>query len=227
MSSKISGLTAGAPAQATDLHPISRGAANYSLQNSDIATYVLSQAIPNTSLGDGIINSNTALQSQVVSSGTAYYITNSNINVPASPKTGIVVGTTMWWDVIMTKTAAGTGTFQIVIYTGTNGTTSDTASVSQSIGTQTAAVDTMRLLVKIVFTAVGASGSFFWSITPITKAATAAGFGVATGTGVFTGTVSSFNTTTSNLKFGLGFIATTGTPTITIPCVLAQSFNLV
>jgi hypothetical protein len=176
----------------------------------------------------GLSNHNSAQQSQVVVSGTAYYITSSNINLPASLIKGIVVGTTIQWRIVLNKTAAGTGAFAIIIYMGTNGTTSDTAEVTQTIGTQTAVVDTVAIDVQITFTAVGSStGSFFWSIQPFQKAATATGFGVATGaTGVFTGTVSSLNTTTASLIFGLGFKATTGTPTITVPLVEAEAFNL-
>lgn len=187
-------------------------------------------AVSKAQIPDGLSNANAALQSQTVVSGTAYYITSSNLNLPATLVNGIVAGsspTSLGWRVCLTKTAAGTGTFQLVIYMGTNGSTSDTAEVSQSLGTQTAAADTMCVDVSVTFTAVGSStGSFFWSMTPINKAAAATGFGVATGTGVFTGTVSSLNTTTGSLKFGLGFIATTGTPTITVPTVQARAFNL-
>lgn len=185
-------------------------------------------AISKAQFPRGITNSHTALQSQTVVSGTSYYITSSNLNLPATLVNGIVVGTRFQWHVCMTKTALGTGNFEIIIYMGTNGSTGDTAEVTQTIGLQTAVVDTMCVDVDVVFTAVGSgSGSFFWSMTPIHEAATAAGFGVATGTtGVFTGTVSSLNTTTASLIFGLGFNATTGSPVITVPTVEAEAFNL-
>lgn len=188
-----------------------------------------SGGIPTSSLPDGLTNFNSAQQSQVVVSGTSYYITNSNINLPAALKTGIVVGTTLKWRVAMNKSAAGTGTFQFVIFMGTNGTIADTATVTQTIGTQTAAADSLVCDVTVVFTAVGSStGSFYWSIVPVQVAAAATGFGVVAGSGgQFSGTVSSLNTTTASLKFGLGFIATTGTPTIVVPQVQAQAFNLV
>jgi hypothetical protein len=175
----------------------------------------------------GLTNVNTALQSQVVVSATSYYVTSSNLTLPATLVKGIVIGTNLRWRVCLTKTGAGTGAFEILIYMGTNGSTSDTAEVTQSLGTQSAAVDTMCVDVNATFTAVGSgTGSFFWTMTPIHEAATATGFGVATGTGVFTGTVSSLNTTTASLIFGLGFNATTGTPTITVPTVEARAFNL-
>jgi hypothetical protein len=184
-------------------------------------------AVSNAEIPNGLNNANSAQQSQVVVSGTAYYVTSSNLNLPATLVNGIAVNTTLSWRTCLTKTAAGTGTFQIVIYMGTHGSISDTAEVSQSVGTQTAAADTMCADVKLTFTAVGAStGSFFWSITPLHQQATSTGFGLNTTTGAFTGTVSSLDTQTASLIFGLGFISTTGTPTITVPLVEARAFNL-
>lgn len=165
---------------------------------------------------------NTALQSQVVVSATSYYITNSAVAVPSTA----IVGTRFRWTVAMAKTAAGTGTFQIKLYRGTNGSTADTADVTQTLGTQTAAVDSMMLDVEIVITTTGATGAYYWTIIPTSKAVTATGFGVATGpTGQFSGTVSSVALNTASLKLGLGFVATTGTPTITVPLVRAQALN--
>lgn len=186
-------------------------------------------AIPNAKLPMGINNANQASQSQVVVSGTAYYITRSNLALPATPAAGggMVVGTTFRWRVAMTKTAAGTGTFQMRIYRGINGSTADTADVTQTLGTQTAAVDNMTVDVMVVVTATGASGSYYWSIIPENKAVTATGFGIATGPGgFFSGTVSAVALNTASLQFGLGFISNTGTPTIVIPMVHGQAFNV-
>jgi hypothetical protein len=171
----------------------------------------------------GTTNANSATQSQATSAGTNYYVTNSNLAVPTTLK----VGTTFTWNVGMTKTAAGTGAFNIVIYRGTNGSISDTADVTQSIGTQTAAVDNMLVTVQVTVTTIGASGAYYWSIVPNNKAATATGFGVAVGTGAyFSGTVSSVALNTANLKLGLAFSSVTGTPTIAIPLVNAEANNI-
>ncbi|HVI10222.1 MAG TPA: hypothetical protein VND65_18170 [Candidatus Binatia bacterium] len=218
------------------------GATNVTFQNDsssppNVSAYLalgsMAGAVINAQMPNGLTNFNSAAQSLTVTSGTAFYITNSNINLPASPVTGIVAGsapTTFRWSVKMTKTAAGTGTFQIVLFMGTNGTTADTAIVTQTLGTQTAAADQLDLEVMLTFTAVGAgSAAVYWTICPKQYAASATGFGItypATAS-FFSGTVSSLNSTTSNLKFGLGAIFTTGTPTVTIPFVDARSFNLV
>jgi hypothetical protein len=189
--------------------------------------------IPNAAIQQAAINNfNHALQSQTVVSATAYYVTNSSLTMPASALTGMTANKTAFvWNMCMTKTAAGTGSFQIVIYRGTNGSTSDTPDVSQSIGTQTAVIDEMIVQVMVVVTTTGSSGAYYWSICPDNRAsvpATPAGFGVA-GTGsnsFFNGTVSSVALNTASLIFGLGFIATTGTPTITVPIVQAYAYNM-
>lgn len=187
-------------------------------------------AIPAANNMHGLNNGTaSAAQSQIVVSATAYYITNSTLTMPATAKTGGGMSTTtrFRWTVAMTKTAAGTGTFAIRIYRGTNGTTADTADVTQTIGTQTAAVDNMTVDVQLTVVTTGATGSYFWSIIPNNKAITATGFGVATGAGAFfSGTVSSVALNTASLKFGLGFVATTGTPTIVIPMVEARAYNM-
>lgn len=190
-------------------------------------TPTFAAGIPAANLPNGITNSANATQSQTVVSGTAYYITNSNLNLPATLKGGMVVGTVFRWTVAMAKTAVGTGIFEIIIYRGTAGTTADTADVAQTIGTQTAAVDSMMVDVEAVVTTTGATGAYYWSIIPRQAAATATGFGVATGpTGQFSGTKSSVAMNTASLKFGLGFRATTGTPVITVPMVRASAINI-
>jgi hypothetical protein len=171
---------------------------------------------PAGALFGGTSSFNTAMQSQTTVAGTIYYVTKSGLLVPG---TAIRVGTTAKWVLTMSKSALGTGAFNIKIFMGTNGTTADTAEVSQSIGTQTAALDNMILHVQVTFTAVGAgTGSIYWSISPQNKAITATGFGCVTGT-LFSGTVGSLTTTTSGLILGLGFQSVTGTPLINIPLV--------
>lgn len=172
-------------------------------------------------------NTNTALQSVTTVANTAFYITNSNLNMPAPLVVGIAIGTRFVWRIAMTKNAAGSVTNSLILYMGTNATTADTAVVTQSIGVPTAAVDDMVVDIVITWLAVGAStGQYYWSISPMNKAVTATGFGCATGT-LFNGTTAAnLNTTTAGLKFGIGFVNSTGTPIITVPMVHAQAYNL-
>ena len=175
------------------------------------------------------VNFNTSSQSQVTIAGTAYYIAGSALALPAV--TGMVANkTTFTWNVAMNKDANGTGTFQLILYRGTNGTTSDTADVTQTLGTMTAAADQMTVEVQLTVTTVGGTGAYFWSIIPTHTAASAAGFGITTGSaGQLSGTVSSVALNTASLIFGLGFKANTGgtMPTIGIPRVQSTSYNIV
>jgi hypothetical protein len=177
---------------------------------------------------NGITSFNSAVQSQLTVATTDYYVTSSNITVPASPVSGIVVGTVLRWRIQLVKNAAGTGTFSVILYAGTHGSTADTAEVTQSLGSMSGVGDTMTMDITIVFTAVGSSGAFFWTIAPLHEAASGAGFG-PTVTSTFNGTVSSFNTTTASLIFGIGFVCGTGgtLPTISVPFVEAVAYNLV
>jgi hypothetical protein len=179
-----------------------------------------------TNVPNGITTANTAIQSQTVVAGTYYYITGSGLAMPATPKMGMSTSTTMQWQFIMQKSAAGTAANSICIYRGTNGSIADTRDVTQSIGTATAAVDTMTVLVTLKVTATGATGSYTWGIACQHKAATGAGFGVLDATPFFTGTVSGVAMNTASLIFGLGFYNQTGTPTIQVAGLTGIANNM-
>lgn len=218
-------INASGSATNVDLNLGTQGTGGIKVNGAALAT--AAAAIPAANLPNGITNGNTTAQSQATVSGTAYYIAGSNLALPATLKAGMIVGTRFRWHVAMAKTAAGTGIFEIILYRGTNGSTSDTADVAQTIGTQTAVVDSMVVDVEMVVTTTGATGAYFWSIIPQQAAATATGFGVATGaTGQFSGTKSSVALNTASLIFGLGFRSTTGTPTVTVPLVQASAINI-
>lgn len=220
-SQKISQLTSYATPLAADIIPIVDTA------NAATKGITIPNLFKNTSMLNGISNANTARQSQIVVSTTNYYVTSSNLAIPNPTMAGMIVGSRFVWRIHMDKTAAGTGIFQLSIYRGTTGSVSDTQDVLQTLGTQTAIVDNMLVDIMLVVTATGATGSYFWSMNAIQQAATITGFGIATGTtGLFTGTVSSVAMNTAGLQFGIGFKATTGTPTISIPFVHAQAFNI-
>jgi hypothetical protein len=185
----------------------------------------LTNTIPVVNDFNGIHNFLPTPQSQVTVAGTKYYITNSNLNMPAVYKTGIGVGTTMRWRIAATKTNAGTGAADFFIFMGTNGTISDTAEVTQSIGTMTAVADQLVMDVYIVFTSATA---FNWTMIPVQSAASTTGWGVTypAAASQFTGTVTGLTTTTPSLIFGLGFESVTGTPTIVVNYVSAEAFGV-
>jgi hypothetical protein len=196
--------------------------------NTYDATAINNVASAINALGAPVVNGNTSRQSQATASGTAYYIAGSALTTPTTPQVAMSTATRYRWTISMDKTAGtSTGAFAIIIYRGTNGSTADTADVTQTIGTATAAVDNMTVDVELAVTTTGATGAYYWSIIPQNKAVTGTGFGVATGTGAyFSGTVSSVAMNTASLKLGLGFKYTTGTATITIPLVRATAINI-
>lgn len=173
----------------------------------------------------GIFNFNQAAQSQVVNSGTEYYITRSDLDMPAVYTTPIGAGTTMRWRIALTKTAAGTGTFQILLKKGINGTTGDTSIVTQTIGTQTGVADNMECDIELTWTSATAA---YWTMIPRQSAASGTGFGLVypAAAAQFTGTISGQTTTTASDKYGLSVIFTTGTPTFVVNMVQAQAFGV-
>ena len=181
-------------------------------------------AATNKQLPNGLSNFNTAAQStgQLVAA-TPVYITNSNVNLPATPVNGIVVGSAIRWHIVMTKNPNGTGATSVLLYMGTNGSTADTPEVTQAFGAATASVDTLILDITIVFTSATA---FYWSICPQHSAATATGFGVVNGT-QYSGTVTGLTVPASAI-FGVGIEAAAGgtMPTYTIQQVQARAYNL-
>ena len=148
--------------------------------------------------------------------------------MPATSKTngGMSTTTCFVWRFKQSKTAAGTAAYSICIYRGTNGSTSDTRDVTQAIGTATAVVDIIDVVVTLKVTTTGATGAYSWGIVCQSKAATATGFGVTDATPFFTGTVSSVAMNTASLKFGIGFMNTTGTPTIITAGCVGQAYNM-
>lgn len=198
-------------------------------------TFVGGNGIPNAAIQQaGINNFNTSLQSQATVAGTSYYIAGSALKMPTTPLVGMQANKTCFiWNIALTKNANGTGTFQIVIFRGTNGTTADTADVTQTIGTQTAVIDEIILNIMLVVTTTGATGGYYWTILPDNRAsvpATPAGFGVpGTGSNAYlNGSVSSVAMNTAGITFGIGFIANTGgtMPTITVPSVQSFGYNV-
>lgn len=190
--------------------------------------YSSAYAIPAANVPGGITTVRSALFTQSMAAGTYYYITDSALTMPASSKTGggMTTSTTMQWQFMMRKTAAGTAAFNIRIYRGTNGTTADTADVTQSIGVATAVVDIAVVYVTLKVTATGGTGSYTWGISTTHRAATAAGFGITDATPFFEGTVSSVAMNTASLKFGIGIMGTTGTTALVLSGLTGRVDNM-
>jgi len=190
--------------------------------------YSSSQAIPAANVPGGITTVRSALFTQSMAAGTYYYVPDSALTMPATSKTGggMTTSTTMRWQFMMRKTAAGTGAFNVRIYRGTNGTTADTADVTQSIGTATAAVDIATVFINLKVTATGGTGSYTWGISVQHRAATAAGFGTTDATPFWEGTVSGVAMNTASLRFGIGLMGTTGTTALVLSGLSGQVENM-
>lgn len=172
-------------------------------------------------------NFSTAVQTiATLGAAPGTYLTNSNINVPATAIVGVAVGTTFEWTFKMSKSAVGTGNFSFIFYAGTNGTTGDTAVVTINL-TQTAVIDDAMITATLVCATAGASGTLTGMVSGINKAASPAGFGFVIGTsGPAAVTSGAFNLTTSALKFGMALASATGTPAVTVSNVKARVYNL-
>jgi len=189
--------------------------------------------VPAVNLPNGITNFNTAVQSQACVANTKYYVTSSNLALPSNPLSGTYGLTanksTFIWDIAMNKDQPSTGgTFSIILFRGTNGNATDTADVTQPLGTLTNVADNMTLEVQITVTSTASgSSSYFYSVVTTHLAASGTGFGLTTGgTGAshFSGTVGSL-TFAAGTTFGIGFVST-GTPTVGIPQVQSSTFNI-
>jgi hypothetical protein len=183
-------------------------------------------AITNAQFPSGLTNFNTTIQSMgQLSAATPIYITNSNINLPATLVNGIKSGTVLQWHFNVGKNANGTGATSILLYYGTHGSVSDTAYVTQALPASTAALDTMTVDIYVTFTSTTACS---YVIGVSHTAASAAGFGVTSGTPAYAGTVTGMTTTTGSLIFGVGIECAAGgtLPSYTVGVVEAQAFNL-
>ena len=193
------------------------------ISSNGYASPLVMPPLPSASDLNGIHNFNSSSLTPGGVAGTYYYLSGSGLTMPATYMQGIVAGTTFVWRIKMSKTAAGTGAFNIGIYMGTNGSISDTRKVTQSIGTATAALDDLTLDIVLTFTSTTAA---YWSISAQHSAATATGFGVATGSASFSGTLTGLTATTGSLIFGIGYSNTTGTAVITVSQVQAYALGV-
>ena len=184
-------------------------------------------ATTNAQSPQGLSNRSTTTQSTgQLSASTPVYITNSNINLPASLVTGIVTGTVLQWRFNVGKNANGTGACSILLYYGTHGSTADTAYVTATLPASTAVIDTMTVDIQVTFTSATAC-SYVMGLSH--TAATGTGFGVVSGTPALSGTATGMTTSTGSLIFGVGIEAATGgtLPTYIIGFVQGETYNLV
>ena len=234
--------TSGTAAGLSSTLAIGSGGTNATTAAAGLAN-LAAAGVPNTLIPDGILNANSALQSLIPTGGTAVYVTNSQLGLPATLLQGMTApsgsggtvkcGTVFRWKLAITKTTgtATLGGFTLSIVRGVNGTIADTADIALTSTTMTAVADVMVADVQVTVLTTGATGSYFVSAIITHSAGAAAGFGTSSAAGVpviLSSTVSSVAMNTASLKFGLSFLCATGgtLPTVTVPMIQANAYNI-
>jgi hypothetical protein len=113
------------------------------------------------------INENTGIASQgaqTTISATAQSLVASSANLVtgtsiALPTNGLRVGSKFRFDIIVTKTGAGTATWTAVVKYGTANTTSDAAIATFTSGTNTALADVADITIFVEVLTLGASAT--------------------------------------------------------------------
>ena len=106
------------------------------------------------SINNQSLQNNFSTAAQAVSAATRTYIIGSGLTIVAGL---LKVGTRIRWVFDVTKTAAGTAASTLDIAIGTAGTTSDTARVSFTKPSGTAAVDCGRFVIEAIVRSIGAN----------------------------------------------------------------------
>lgn len=172
-----------------------------------------------------VVNFNTG---DVTCSSADTYLTGSALSAPT---TKIQVGTQFVWNLVLTKSGAGTAASPtFIIRVGTAGSTADTARITfTSPFTQTANADTAFVTIVAGARAIGASGQLHAGINFARKNLTNTGFHNAANSQVWVDQVTSstFDTTTAGLIVGLSCNpGATGTPVWTFQVVQGRADNL-
>lgn len=92
-------------------------------------------------------------QQSIVTSDT--WITGTDLQIPAG---GMQVGMVFEWEIIVTRSGAGTATPVFQIRTGTNKSTADTSRLSITTAAQTGVADTGKIVVQATVRSVSATG---------------------------------------------------------------------
>lgn len=157
----------------------------------------LTGTLINAWIGDVLSNQSTATQN--ITAGVSAYLTGSNISVPVGK---LRVGTIFKWRLSVVKTNAGTAANSIILRVGTNGTTADTAVLTFTTGTGTAAIDQALIEVDVVCRGPLSASGIFQGIMILTHELAITGF-QNKATRIHQLTSATFNVTTANLIVGL------------------------
>lgn len=164
---------------------------------------------------------NISTSNQTPAAGTDTILTGSTITIPPSK---IKIGSRFRYSITIAKTAAGTVASTFTFRIGTNGgTTADTAVLTFSTGTGTAAIDTGEFELDIVCRGPLTSSAIFQGTLILTHNLSVTGWST---TGVCVASTSSaFDITQTNLTASVSFNG--GTSLVaTVSLVAADTVNL-
>lgn len=153
-------------------------------------------------VGGSLRNFNTA---DVVATGVDTYLTGSSLAVPSHL---LQAGTTFKWRIGFTKSAAGTAAATFVVRVGTGGVVGDTARLTFTLPSSTAAIDAAYVCITAVLRNVGAAGVLAGMLnlnhnTPGTDVAAGAGIAGLSSTPVLQVTSAGFDTTVAGTIIGV------------------------
>lgn len=171
--------------------------------------------------GNVLRNVSTAAQSPAA--GATTYLTNSNIAVPV----GLLrIGTWFRWNLVATKTAAGTAASSHLIKIGTAGTTADATIITFTSPTQTAAVDTAIFTITAIVRGPLSASCILHGAQKMAHATTGStGFSDSNEIQILQVTSGTWNATTANLIVGLA-VTTGASEAYTYQQVIVEAYNL-
>jgi hypothetical protein len=169
-----------------------------------------------------IRNSNTA--TQAVTAATLTKINGSELAVPTGAQ--IQVGTIFQWQIVATKTAAGTAARTFFVRLGTNGTTADTAIATFTSPAGTAVADTAYIEIIAICVSIASNVATFEVSFTLSHNLSATGWAL-TGNQVISPPTSTATLNISTAGLIMSVSLTTGASEApTIRQVFAQAFNV-
>jgi hypothetical protein len=178
------------------------------------------------SVRDGLTNytrsqiSNFSVAAQTPAATVRTYLVGSALAVPQH---GLQIGTTLSWQISMTKTAAGSASSTFDICFGAAGTTADTARVTFTKPAGTAAVDEGTVTITAVVRSIGTAGVVVGQFS-MTHANASTGH-LTTGSASVNTISAGFDLTVPNLIVGV-CLTSGAADAVSVQLVTAQAVNL-
>lgn len=173
-------------------------------------------------MGNKVRKANTAIQS--ITAATLTKINGSDLLVPTDSQ--IAVGTVFQWQVLATKTAAGTAARTFHVRLGTAGTTADTAIATFTSAAGTAAVDAAYIEILAICISITSNVATFECSFSLSHNLASTGF-ATTGNQIVSpaGSTATLNISTASLIATLS-VTSGSLEAITVRQVFAQAFNI-